>query len=170
MKRIIGIFLIILILINTCATTAMASSASSESKNIEEANMLLKDLEDNSRDYYRQFSTFDEPVFVNIAKSYLDNKPQFYRTNAWSDILNEEYCGKLNDPVNTIELFLASNLDAQDRLKTKRFLSFGIFCEFKSLVRYAIQQAVETKKTGGYFDKELRRYELEHVRLFVKTF
>ena len=91
MKRIIGIFLIILILINTCATTAMASSASSESKNIEEANLLLKDLENNGRDYYLQYSTFDDPVFVNIAKSYLDNKPQFYLTNAWSDILNEEY-------------------------------------------------------------------------------
>ena len=88
----------------------------------------------------------------------------------YSGILNEEYCGKLNDPVNAIELFLASNLDAQDRIKTKRSLSFGIFCEFHSLVRYAIQQAVETKKTGGYFDKELRRYELERVRLFVKTF
>lgn len=69
----------------------MASSASSESKNIEEANLLLKDLENNGRDYYLQYSTFDDPVFVNIAKSYLDNKPQFYLTNAWSDILNEEY-------------------------------------------------------------------------------
>lgn len=91
MKRVICIPLILIILINTCVMEVFASSSSSESKNIEEANMLLKDLEDNSRDYYRQFSTFDEPVFVNIAKSYLDNKPQFYRTNAWSDILNEEY-------------------------------------------------------------------------------
>ena len=88
----------------------------------------------------------------------------------YSDVFYEEYCGKLNDPVNTIELFLASNEGAQDCIKTKRPLSSRIFREFKSLVVYAIQEAVETKKTDGYFDKEFHRYELERVRLFVKTF
>ena len=91
MKRIICVHIIIMLLINACVMPVFASVSSSESKNIEEANLLLKDLENKGNDYYMQFSKFEKPTFVNIAESYLDNKPQFYLTNLWSDILNEEY-------------------------------------------------------------------------------
>ena len=89
MKRVASFFLSIMLIINAVTMTVAASEAGSENKCLKEAEILVTD--EDGKDYYRQFKGFDKPVFINLAEDYLDNKPQFYLTNAWSDLLNEEY-------------------------------------------------------------------------------
>ena len=89
MKKAISVLLVVIMLFNIFPMSAMASESMAEGKTIKEAEMLMYDK--NGKDYYQQFSRFDNPVFIYLAEAYLDNEPQFYLTNAWSNILNEEY-------------------------------------------------------------------------------
>ena len=66
-----------------------ASGASSEENVITESDVLTGD--EGGNDYYRQFLRLDNPVFIKLAEAYIDDEPQFYLSNSWSNTLNEEY-------------------------------------------------------------------------------
>ena len=89
MKKLVCFFLSIMLINNAVTMNVAASEAGSENKCLKEAEILVND--EDGKDYYRQFTRFDKPVFIILAENYLDNKPQFYLTNAWSNLLNEEY-------------------------------------------------------------------------------
>ena len=89
MKRVMSIILAAIILICMVPMETKASGASSEENVIKESDMLTGD--EGGNDYYRQFLRLDNPVFINLAEAYIDDEPQFYLSNSWSNILNEEY-------------------------------------------------------------------------------
>ena len=89
MKRVMSIILAAMILICMVPMETKASGASSEENVITESDVLTGD--EGGNDYYRQFLRLDNPVFINLAEAYIDDEPQFYLSNSWSNILNEEY-------------------------------------------------------------------------------
>lgn len=89
MKRVMSIILAAIILICMVPMETKASGASSEENVIKESDMLTGD--EGGNDYYRQFLRLGNPVFINLAEAYIDDEPQFYLSNSWSNILNEEY-------------------------------------------------------------------------------
>ena len=48
-------------------------------------------LDDEGKDYYRQFLRLNDPIYVELGEAYISDKSLYRTTNMWSDLLNEEF-------------------------------------------------------------------------------
>ena len=110
MKKIICMFLIVLLIANSIPANVCAADTTITDNSVAIAQMLISD--DNGCNYYSQFTKHIDPFYIYLAEAYLDNKIQFWLTNGWTDILNSDY-KQLNKNEYIYDMFIMGFLKFQ---------------------------------------------------------
>ena len=85
----ISSFLIITIIITNLFFSTTYADTTDASLNRWIADTIT--LDDEGKDYYRQFLRLNDPVYVELGEAYISDKSLYRTTNMWSDLLNEEF-------------------------------------------------------------------------------
>ena len=88
--------------------------------------------------------------------------------------VNEEFCGKMNEVIIAIEVFLAANEKARNLIDEQKELPYHIYDEFSLFVQILIDKA-KPKRTTSCFDEEIK-FDRVHTevgndfRFYLKSF
>lgn len=91
-KKLICFVLIVVLFVGT---VPVFGSSTSSSDDIPDMNIWVADKlitsKDESEIICEKILRDDKPSYAVMAENYIENKPQYYLTNAWSNFLNEDY-------------------------------------------------------------------------------